>query len=180
MAMPRKSAARVGRGRTTVREPQPTYRGLPALWRLANTPERETPLLLDTHVWLWLLDGTPGALDTRVQRALDHAVSQRRVYVSDFSFWEVAMLVSKGRLELAGGVESWLDRAATAPGITVAPVTRAILVRSTQLPGEPHGDPADRILLASAQALGAALLTCDRGIIDYAARVSGIAVCDAR
>lgn len=180
MAAPRKSAGRSTRSRQAIHEPQPTYRGLPSLWRLADDPERATPLLLDTHVWLWLLDATPGALAAPVQRALEHAVLQRRVFVSDFSFWEVAMLAAKGRLALAGGVDAWLERAATAPGLSIVPVSRPILVRSTQLAGEPHGDPADRILLASAQSLGAALLTCDRGIIAYASRVPGIAVCDAR
>lgn len=179
MATSRKPAAKKGRARG-VREPQPMYRGLPSLWRLADDPGRATPLLLDTHVWLWLLDGTPGALSDAVRQAIEQAVLANRVYVSDFSFWEIAMLVSKGRLELAGGAEAWLDRASTAPGISILPVTRSILVRSMQLPGEPHGDPADRILLASAQSIGAALLTCDRGIIAYAGRVPGIGVSDAR
>lgn len=90
------------------------------------------------------------------------------------------MLVAKGRLELSGDVGIWLERAAEAPGLLTVPVTRAVLVQSTRLPGEPHGDPADRILLAQAQSLGASLLTCDRGIVAYARRTSGIPVCDAR
>ena len=75
-----------------------------------------------------------------------------------------------------------LERAAEAPGLLTVPVTRTVLVQSTRLPGEPHGDPADRILLAQAQAqaLGASLLTCDRGIVAYARRTPGIPVCDAR
>jgi len=65
------------------------------------------------------------------------------------------------------------------PGITSVPVTRDALVHSSRLTGEPHGDPADRILLAHAQILGASLLTCDRGIVAFAIRTSGIPVCDA-
>jgi PIN domain nuclease of toxin-antitoxin system len=90
------------------------------------------------------------------------------------------MLVAKGRLEFAADVSTWLERAAEAPGIDVVPVSRSVLVQSTRLPGEPHGDPADRILLAQAQALGASLLTCDRGIVAYAKRTPGMPVCDAR
>ena len=108
------------------------------------------------------------------------AATSRRLFVSDFSFWEIATLVSKGRLQLGTDVTVWLDRAARAPGIVAVPVTRDALVHSTRLPGDPHGGPADRILLAQAQMLGALLLTCDRGIIAYAARTPGVPVCDAR
>ncbi len=172
--------ARGKRAASHVREPAPDYRGLPSVWRAADAPDRPTPLLLDTHVWLWVIDGTPGALAPTVRRTIEQAAADRRLFVSDFSCWEVAMLAAKGRLELAVDVNAWLDRALEAPGIQTVPLTRAVLVRSTALPGEPHGDPADRILLSSAHAIGAALLTCDRGIIAYATRTPGVAVCDAR
>lgn len=168
------------RPKQRVHEPRPDYAGLPSVWRLSETPQRSTPLLLDTHVWLWMLDATPGALSGVVRTAIALAAQQRRLFVSDFCFWEVAMLVSKGRLELASDLHTWLDRAALAPGVEIVPVSRHVLVRSTTLPGNPHGDPADHILLATAQSLGAALLTCDKGIIAYAKRTTGVPVCDAR
>ena len=158
----------------------PAYTGRPAVWRATDSPERDTPLLLDTHVWLWTLDGTAGALPKDAQTLIGLAAAAQRLFVSDFSYWEIAMLVSKGRLHLASDVSIWLERAAQAPGITSVPVTREVLVHSTRLPGTPHGDPADRILLAHAQALGAAFMTCDHGIISYALRTPGIPVCDAR
>lgn len=166
--------------RSVVREPEPSYTGRPAVWRAIDTPERDSPLLLDTHVWLWTLDGTAGALPKAARTLIERAATAQRLFVSDFSYWEIAMLVSKGRLQLASDANVWLERAAHAPGITSVPVTRDVLVHSTRLPGEPHGDPADRILLAHAQALGASLVTCDRGIVAYAARTPGIPVCDAR
>ena len=164
----------------TVREPAPSYVGLPSVWRAATSPERDTPLLLDTHVWLWTLDSTAGALPSAARNLIERAAASRRLFVSDFSYWEVAMLVSKGRLQLATDAAIWLDRAAEAPGISSVPVPRDVLVHSTRLPGEPPGDPADRILLAHAQTLGASLMTCDRGIVAYAARTPGMPVCDAR
>jgi len=170
----------VTRKRRAVGEPDRTYVGLPAAWRAGDAPTRETPLLLDTHVWIWTLDPSSGALPKHTIRHIERAAAAQRLFVSDFSHWEVAMLVSKERLRLNTDVGIWLDRAATAPGITSLPVTRDVLVHSTRLPGEPHGDPADRILIAHAQTLGAALMTCDRGIIDYAIRTPGIPVCDAR
>lgn len=170
----------VAKKRRAVGEPEPTYVGLPAAWRAREAPTRETPLLLDTHVWIWTLDPSSGALPNHTIRLIERAAAAQRLLVSDFSYWEVAMLVSKGRLRLTTDVGIWLDRAATAPGIVSVPVTRDVLVHSTRLPGEPHGDPADRILIAHAQTLGAALMTCDRGIFDYARRTPGIPVCDAR
>ena len=180
--MPEKRAAVRSpvRKRVDVREPSPSYQGRPAFWEAASSPERDTPLLLDTHVWLWTLDGTVGSLGDAAKRVIAQAARNRSLYVSDFSFWEVAMLVANGRLELSGDVGAWLGRAAEAPGILTVPVTRTVLVQSTRLPGEPHGDPADRILLAHAQSLGASLLTCDRGIVAYARRTPGIPVCDGR
>ena len=74
----------------------------------------------------------------------------------------------------------FLDRAGEAPGIHTVPVTRDVLIGSTRLPGTPHVDPADSILMAQALALGAALLTCDAGIVAYAERTPGVPVCDAR
>jgi PIN domain nuclease of toxin-antitoxin system len=176
----RRRVAGTGPTRPRVREPEPEYTGPPAVWRAVASPDRETPILLDTHVWLWTLDATAGTLPKASRTLIDRAAAARRLFVSDFSYWEIAMLVSKGRLQLGTDVGVWLDRAVLAPGIVTVPVTRDVLVHSTRLAGEPHGDPADRILLAQAQALGASLLTCDKGIIAYAARTAGIPVCDAR
>ncbi|MDQ6612399.1 MAG: type II toxin-antitoxin system VapC family toxin, partial [Gemmatimonadota bacterium] len=125
-------------------------------------------------------NGTPGSLGTAARTLIDRAAIAGRLFLSDFSFWEVARLVSKGQLQPQADLNLWLDRAESAPGIVTVPVTREVLVQSTRLPGTPHGDPADRILLASAGMLGAALLTCDRGIITYAFRTPGVPVCDAR
>lgn len=163
-----------------MREPVPEYTGLPAVWRATASPDRRTPLLLDTHVWLWTLDGTAGALPAAARTLIERAAAARTLFVSDFSHWEIAMLVSKGRLQLGADVVLWLERASRAPGIISVPVTRVVLVHSTRLAGEPQGDPADRILLAQAQTLGASLMTCDRGIIAYALRTPGIPVCDSR
>ncbi len=74
----------------------------------------------------------------------------------------------------------WLERAAAAPGVTYLPVERAALIQSTRLPGAPPSDPADRILIATAQLNGASLVTADVKIIDYANRVRGVSVHDAR
>lgn len=79
------------------------------------------------------------------------------------------MLEAKGRLSLSRAVDKWIHAALHAPGIRLLPLSPAIAIESTRLPGKPHGDPADRMLMASARHLGGQLATCDRQIIDYSA-----------
>lgn len=163
--------------------PRPLARaaaGASALWRAAREPEREDAILLDTHAWVWTLDGSVGDMAAEAVALIGAAAAARRLHVSDISFWEVSLKVAKGKLTLSIDPTLWLARAAQAPGIQGLPLTRDVLVQSTLLSGEPHGDPADRILLAQAQIGDMSLLTCDRLIIDYAARQPGVPVCDAR
>lgn len=65
-------------------------------------------------------------------------------------------------------------------GFSFLPLDRGILLLSTELPGAPHGDPVDRMLIASAMLAGIPLVTADQLIVDYAASQEGISVCDAR
>lgn len=111
---------------------------------------------------------------------IDAAARDRRLFVSDISFWEVSFKAAKGQLTLPTHPTLWLGHAAAAPGIQGVPLTRDVLIQSTLLAGEPHADPADRILIAQAQLSGMSLLTCDARIIEYAKRVPGVPVCDAR
>ena len=79
----------------------------------------------------------------------------------------MGMLEAKGRISFPLSCEEWIRRALAAPGMALAPLTPEIALASTRLPGEFHGDPADRIITATARQLGALLLTRDREIIDY-------------
>jgi PIN domain nuclease of toxin-antitoxin system len=54
------------------------------------------------------------------------------------------------------------------------PLDRDILLRSTSLPGEVPGDPADRMLMASSALSGLPLFTADALIIEYAAWEGGL------
>lgn len=126
------------------------------------------PLILDTHVWLWVVDGDRRQLSAEAIREIDHASRGGDVLVSAISVWEVAMLEAKGRIGLSRPVEEWVHAALRAPGVRLLELTPAIAVESTRLPGSAHGDPADRILIASARVLGGRLATRDRVILDYA------------
>lgn len=126
------------------------------------------PLLLDTHVWVWLMLGD-GRLGGASRRVLEEAVPDNRVLVSVISIWEIAMLESKGRLTLTADCESWVRDAFDAPGVKLAELTPHIAISSTRLPGIFHGDPADRMLMATARESDAILLTADEAILQYAA-----------
>lgn len=133
-------------------------------------PEAASALfLLDTHVWVWLMAGEEPLRSSPARAVLEAAVPAQRLRVSILSVWEVAMLESKGRLGLPSGCEAWIRQALAAPGICLAALTPQIAVASTRLPGQLHGDPADRILVATARALGARLVTRDRRLLDYGA-----------
>jgi PIN domain nuclease of toxin-antitoxin system len=129
-------------------------------------PNPERALLLDTHVWIWLLCDE-GEMKPSAVRALEEAARRGLVRVSAISVWEVAMLEAKGRIRLAKECLAWIDEALRAPGIALVPLTPEIAVESSRLPGGFHGDPADRILVATARRLGATLVTRDERILVY-------------
>lgn len=130
--------------------------------------ERPGPAtVLDTHVWIWAVEGDRTALASSAVDAIEEAARGGAVRVSAISVWEVAMLEARGRIGLSRPVDDWVDAALHAPGVRLLPLTPEIALESTRLPGAPHGDPADRILMASARVLGGRLATCDREIIEY-------------
>jgi len=77
------------------------------------------------------------------------------------------MLEAKGRIRLSKDCLSWVHDALSSPGISLVPLTPEIAVESCRLPGTFHGDPADRILVATARLLGATLITRDTMILSY-------------
>lgn len=137
------------------------------------------PVVLDTHVWIWAVEGDRAQLGAGAIDELEAASLRGGVLVSAISVWEVAMLEAKGRLTLSRPLEEWVRAALRAPGVTLLPLSPEIAVESTRLPGSPHGDPADRILVASARVAGARLATRDEGILRYAAD-GHVRVLDAR
>lgn len=135
----------------------------------AAIPSGPDALLLDTHVWLWTLQGGHPLLSPRVLNTINDVSLGGVVWMSAISVWEVALLDAKRRLSLRQPVLEWVDVALGKPGARLLPLEPAIAVDSTRLPGDPHGDPADRILMASARVTGAPLVTCDSRILQYAA-----------
>jgi PIN domain nuclease of toxin-antitoxin system len=118
-------------------------------------------ILLDTHVLLWVRQGS-ARVGRRALRRIEGALRQGELLVSAFSFWELAMLVSAERLGLRVTVDEF--RATTLrAGVVEVPLDGAVAILSTSL--GLHGDPADRIIVATALAQGAVLATADEKIL---------------
>jgi PIN domain nuclease of toxin-antitoxin system len=124
-------------------------------------------IVLDTHVSIWVMQDDPH-LGDRAREAVQVAAKENGVWIPAIGPWEVAMLAAKGRLALSRDVGVWLAEALALPGLRVEPLTMPVGVDSARLPGEVHGDPADRLVIATARHLKATLLTADRKILAYA------------
>lgn len=122
------------------------------------------PLLLDTHVWLWWLLGQP-ELAARERDALDAlAAAGTPPGLSAISLWEAQMLVAKGRLELSMPLARWLAVASAPETVTLLPLDVEVVLALDNLPASFHGDPADRIIVATARTHGLPLATRDGNI----------------
>jgi len=126
------------------------------------------PLLLDTHLLVWLMEGNR-SISPSLRAELEKAAEETHLLVSAITPWEIAMLAAKGRLRLNRDVGEWIDSALQLPGIKLAPLLPAIAVESNRLPWEVHPDPADRILLATARHLDVVLVTADKRLLEYGA-----------
>ena len=126
-------------------------------------------ILLDTHAWVWWVSDPgrlPQASRSAIQESLDAGVP---VQVSTISTWEVAMLVTRGRLELRLELDGWIRLSESAPEIAFVPVDNRIAITAVALEGFHHRDPADRIIAATAIELGATLITADARLRDHEA-----------
>jgi PIN domain nuclease of toxin-antitoxin system len=115
-----------------------------------------------------VVEGVRARLSAAVVDEIEDASRRGQILVSAISVWEVAMLEAKGRITLSRPLQEWVRAALRAPGISLLEISPEIAIESTRLPGTAHGDPADRILIASARAVGGRLATCDGRLIGYA------------
>lgn len=124
-------------------------------------------LLLDTCAAIWLTNADPisdVALDA-LQQTRD---SGEFVYVSPITAWEMGFLAARGRVNLLMTPQRWFERLLEAPGLRLSEMTPNVLIASSFLPGKLPGDPADRIIAATAREYGYMLVTRDRPLLEYA------------
>ena len=124
-------------------------------------------LLLDTHIWLWYAEGNAEKLRKASVKKLDAARMGDGLLVSAISVWEIGALSARGRIRLSIPLRDWAEKALAVPGFRFAPLDAAAAAESTLLPGDPHADPADRFLIATARTMGLALATRDEHILHY-------------
>jgi PIN domain nuclease of toxin-antitoxin system len=127
------------------------------------------PLLWDTFTAIWIYEKarlSPAALEA-MRAAYREGVPS---YISPITAWEVALLASRGRLQLLIRPERWFSNLFEVPGVRLAEMSPDVLIASSYLLGKPPKDPTDRIMAATARELGATLITRDRALLDYGAQ----------
>jgi PIN domain nuclease of toxin-antitoxin system len=116
-------------------------------------------IVLDTHVLVWWVSGS-GRLSVRAERAIDQGSRRSPAIVSTISVLDITTAVRRGRLELA--LELWLAYLRTLPELRFQPVSAEIAELAGSFDEATPGDPADSIIVATAVALRAKLVTADK------------------
>lgn len=125
-------------------------------------------ILLDTHALLWLESGSE-RLGSRTRRLVDRALADEALGVSAITFWEIGMLIAKERLALARPAER-LRAELLGSGLVELPLTGDAALAAARLESF-HADPADRLIVATALASSATLVTADSRILEWPGRV---------
>ena len=115
--------------------------------------------LWDTHALIFGMDGDP-----ELPEKARAAAKQGGNAISCISLWEVAVLVSKGKVKLKLPVEEWLE--AAAERLQVIPITPMIAAAAYDL-ADFHGDPADRIIAATSLVYPAVIVTRDEKLTNH-------------
>lgn len=128
-------------------------------------------ILLDTHAAIWILRNN-SALGKKARDTAVTALAEAQLAISAISFWEIALLIAKGRLR------SLDDPAETRKlmlqaGVRELPLTGDIAIIAVQLDAL-HGDPSDRFIAATAVAHEAALMTADDRLLAWRSKIRRI------
>lgn len=124
-------------------------------------------IVLDTHTLVWWVTGDP-ALSKKAKAAIEREMEGGEIIVSAISAWEIALLVEREKIVLSMDVSSWLATVAEIEAVRFMPIDVEIAIKSVELPGDFHKDPADRMIVATARKLAVPLVTKDEKIRAYA------------
>lgn len=122
-------------------------------------------LLLDTHVWLWMV-AEPERLSRRVRGLLGDA--DHDVLLSAAAVWEIGIKYATGKLKLVSPPSTFVPIHIERSGVRPLPVTVAHALRASDLPMH-HRDPFDRLMVAQALEDGVTLVTADDRLAKYGA-----------
>ncbi len=118
-------------------------------------------LLLDTHIWIWSL-GPREKLATQVARELVNPDNE--FYLSPLSVYELIGMHAKGRFVPDQPFALWLKETLEEAPLREAPLTTAVAIEACEFQ-LPHGDPIDKLLVATARVFELTLVTADRALI---------------
>ena len=120
-------------------------------------------ILLDTCAIIWdALE--PKKLTVKARRAIEH--NGNELVICDISLWEIAMLISKQRLQVDNTASGFTRLALQARDFQVAEITPEIAELSVNFGTELNKDPVDRIIAATSIVRNAPIVTADRNLRD--------------
>lgn len=122
--------------------------------------------LLDTCAAIWIMDGAQ--VSKHAANAIDNSFQDNQnILICPYTAWEIGMLCARGRLALIKGPIAWYNDLISINGFEEAFLSPAIMVESSFLKGNPPKDPGDRMIIATANAYDATIITRDKKILAY-------------
>lgn len=132
---------------------------------MINVLTQNDKLVLDTHILIWYTEGIH--LSPAQVESIEDFRKKDNLYISAISIWEIALLVSKGKIIFSITLTEWIDKLLSLPGLNIIDLSLPILLESCNLPNYLHKDPADRLIIASVRLNNFYLLTIDQNIVEY-------------
>jgi PIN domain nuclease of toxin-antitoxin system len=120
-------------------------------------------ILLDTHVLVWMVSDS-SQLSRSAARELRKAEQKGELAIASITLWELALLYQRGKLRTSGSIESALRMIVEKSQVQVIDLTPEIAALTTTFPESYPKDPGDRLIGATARALGLTLVTQDERI----------------
>lgn len=122
--------------------------------------------IIDTHVLIWLMLD-PNKVKNKILERINQAKESNSLYICDISYWELGLLVGKGRLSLDRSLLDFLIIAEEFLKYRTIGINSSVAHHIANMPTEINRDPADRIITATCLAWSADLITADKNLHAY-------------
>jgi PIN domain nuclease of toxin-antitoxin system len=120
-------------------------------------------IVMDTCAIIWdAID--PAKISAKAKKAINKADENNALFICDISLWEIAMLITRKRVEIDETPANFLRLVLSSKNYTVVSISPEIAELSVTLASEINNDPADRIIVASAMLKQAPLVTADNNL----------------